>query len=86
MNLNACVSDNHTDIQSMKNPSFILFFFLIHCSLFGQRNAAWISFWNKDSTRIGFKDENGKIKVKPKFSQFTSAKKCENIMAAIEEK
>ena len=70
----------------MKNQSFIIFFLLISCPIFGQSITAWVSFWNKDSSLVGFKDENGKIKIKPKFSQFTTAKYFENIIAVFEEK
>lgn len=33
-----------------------------------QGNSPWYSFWNQDSTLIGFKDKNGKIQIEAKFS------------------
>jgi hypothetical protein len=54
-------------------------------SLFGQSNDTWTSFWNKDTTLIGYKDKNGIVKIEPKFTGFTSAGKFENIIAVSEE-
>lgn len=54
-------------------------------SLLCQSDDAWISFWNNDTTLIGYKDKNGVVKIEPKFTGFTSAAKFENIIAATEE-
>lgn len=55
-------------------------------SMLGQSNDTWISFTNKDTTLIGYKDKNGVVKIEPKFSTlFTNAKKFENIIAVTEE-
>lgn len=62
----------------------ILYTFLISCSAFAQQKDIWTSFWNKDTTQIGFKDKNGIIKIEPKFSGFIIAKKIEDIIAAVE--
>ncbi len=50
-------------------------------TLLGQSNDTWTSFWNNDSTLIGYKDKNGIVKIEPKFTGFTSAGKFENIIA-----
>lgn len=54
-------------------------------TLSGQSNNTWTSFWNKDTTLIGYKDQNGVVKIEPKFTGFTSAGKFENIIAVTEE-
>ncbi|TDL99581.1 MAG: hypothetical protein C4K58_06735 [Flavobacteriaceae bacterium] len=53
-------------------------------TLFGQNNDTWTSFWNKDSTLIGYKDKNGVVKIEPKFSGFINANKFDNIIAVSE--
>jgi len=66
---------------------FLLYTFLfLNLSAFAQNNDVWNSFSNKDTTLIGFKDKNGVIKIEPKFSGFTIARKFENIIAVTEEK
>ncbi|MTD68097.1 hypothetical protein GKZ86_02315 [Flavobacterium sp. LC2016-13] len=57
----------------------------MNCSLSAQKNDKWISFWDKDTTHIGFKDKNGIIKIEPKFVGMTIANKFENIIAVSEE-
>ncbi|MCD0468394.1 WG repeat-containing protein [Flavobacterium sp. JAS] len=66
---------------------FILFnlFLFINCSVFAQNNDTWISFWDKDTTHIGFKDKNGDIKITPKFTRMTSAHKFDAIIAVSED-
>ena len=54
-------------------------------TMLGQSNDTWTSFWNKDTTLIGYKDKNGVVKIEPKFIGFTSASKFDNIIAASEE-
>ena len=63
---------------------FYILTFLISISsltLLGQSNDAWTSFWNKDTTLVGYKDKYGVVKIEPKFTGFTSARKFENIIA-----
>ena len=55
-------------------------------TLLGQSNDTWTSFWNKDTTLVGYKDINGVVKIEPKFTGFTSAGKFENIIAVTEDK
>ncbi|PBJ13310.1 hypothetical protein [Flavobacterium sp. ACN6] len=64
----------------------ILYIFLFSCTVFAQSNDIWNAFWNKDTTKIGFKDKNGVIKIEPKFTGFTIARKFENIIAVTNEK
>ena len=50
-----------------------------------QSNDTWTSFYNKDSTLIGYKDKNGIVKIEPKFTTYIIADKFDNIIAATEE-
>lgn len=54
-------------------------------TLLGQSNDTWTSFWNEDTTLIGYKDKNGITKIEPKFTGFSSARKFDNIIAVTEE-
>lgn len=67
---------------------YILTFFttISSLTLHGQNNDTWTSFWNKDTTLLGYKDKNNIVKIEPKFTGFTSAEKFENIIAVSEEK
>lgn len=69
----------------MKNCLLLYLFAFIHCFTFAQNKDIWISFPNKDTTLIGFKDKNGTIKIEPKFMGMTTAHKFENIIAVTEE-
>lgn len=55
-------------------------------TLFGQSNDFWTTFWNKDTTLVGYKDKNGVVKIEPKFACFSNAEKFENIIAVKEDK
>lgn len=65
---------------------FIIYALLILNLSASAQNDIWFSFWNKDTTKVGFKDKNGIIKIEPKFNGFTIARKFENIIAVSEEK
>lgn len=67
---------------------YILTFLAIISSLtlLGQSNDVWTSFWNKDTTLVGYKDKYGVVKIEPKFTGFASARKFENIIAVSESK
>ena len=54
-------------------------------TLLGQSKDTWTSFWNNDTTLIGFKDKNGIVKIKPKYKGFTSANRFDDIIAVTEE-
>jgi len=53
-------------------------------TLLGQSDNVWYSFWNEDSTLVGYKDKTGIVKIEPKFISFMSAGKFENIIAVSE--
>lgn len=67
---------------------YILTFFttISSLTLLGQSNDTWISFWNEDSTLLGYKDKNNVVKIEPKFTGITRSEKFENIIAVSEEK
>lgn len=67
-----------------KITKFVLAFLLALVPLFvhAQQNNTWLAFFNKDSSLIGFKDLNGKVKILPKYPiGFTIAKKFDKIIA-----
>ena len=65
---------------------FLLYIFLfISCTLSAQNKNTWVSFWNKDTTLVGFKDKNGAVKIEPKFMGMTIANKFDDIIAVSEE-
>jgi len=73
--------------EQMTKKLYILTFLIAISSLtlYGQSSDIWTSFWNKDTTLIGYKNKNGIVKIEPKFTGFTSAGKFENIIAVSEE-
>ncbi|MCD8741900.1 hypothetical protein LT679_14895 [Mucilaginibacter roseus] len=68
------------------NTKVILFIIIMFtpCLLFSQDKSVWISFWNADSTLVGFKDKAGKVMIRPKFSGLTFGGKFVNIKAVTE--
>jgi hypothetical protein len=69
----------------MKKIILFYIFLLINCTLFAQNKDTWVSFWDKDTTHIGFKDKNGKIKIEPKYMGLTFANKFDDIIVVSEE-
>lgn len=69
----------------MKKLPLTLILVFITGILQAQDNA-WFSFWNKDTTFIGFKDKNGVVKIEPKFTGLTNTGRFEHIVAVTEEK
>lgn len=69
----------------MKQHLFLYIFLFVNFTSFAQNKDTWISFWDKDTTHIGFKDKNGNIKIEPKFMGFTSSNKFDDIIAVTEE-
>ncbi|PKN83829.1 MAG: hypothetical protein CVU51_11605 [Deltaproteobacteria bacterium HGW-Deltaproteobacteria-1] len=63
---------------------FALLFFVYPIN--AQADRSWTAFLSEDSGLTGFKDQNGRIRIKPKFSGFTIAKKFDKIIAVMEEK
>ena len=81
------VSCYYRTTRQMKMKLYILTFLttISSLNLLGQSNDTWTSFWNKDTTLVGYKDKNGVVKIEPKFTGFTSASKFDNIIAVSEE-
>lgn len=69
----------------IKKSFIILFLLATNWALFGQNNDTWTSFFNDDETLIGYKDKNGAIKIKPKYSPHSWVNRFDNIIIAIEE-
>jgi len=70
----------------MRNTILTYLLVSISLALTGQTKDTWTSFWNRDTTLIGFKDKHGIVKIKPTFKGFTSANKFDDIIAVTEEK
>jgi hypothetical protein len=51
----------------MKQLNLLLFFFFSSVSLFSQSDQKWFSYWNADTTLLGFKNAKGEILTEPKF-------------------
>lgn len=73
--------------RQMTIKLFILTFLttISSLTLLAQSKDTWTSFWNKDSTLIGYKDNHGVVKIEPKFTGLTNARKFDNILAVSEE-
>ncbi|KQB38310.1 WG repeat-containing protein [Flavobacterium aquidurense] len=69
----------------MKKSIILYTLFFTTSFLFAQNKDTWISFWDKDTTHIGFKDKSGKVKIEPKFMGLTSANKFDDIIVVSEE-
>ncbi|MEO7977394.1 hypothetical protein [Flavobacterium sp.] len=69
----------------MRLSFFIYLFIFFSCTAFSQNKDTWVSFQDKDSAYIGFKDKNGNIKIEPKFIGLTFASKFDDIIAVTEE-
>lgn len=64
----------------MKRFILVIFLSSLFCSVYGQNNDTWTSFWNKDTTLFGFKDKNGVVRIEPKFTTFSYIFKFDNII------
>lgn len=69
----------------MKKNLLVLLLIAVFSNSFAQKNDIWVSFYNQDSTKIGFKDKLGNVKIEPKFVEMYGNQKFENIIATIEE-
>lgn len=69
----------------MKKNIILYIFLCLNFTLSAQSKDTWISFWDKDTTHIGFKDQNGNIKIAPKFMGLTFANKFDDIIVVSEE-
>ena len=65
----------------------ISFLLLLLCSkLLSQTDDPWFTFWNKDTTLIGFRDKKGIVKIEPKFTGLTNFGQFDHLIAVTEEK
>lgn len=64
---------------------YILFYFLLSGSVLFAQSNTWHSFYDEETYLFGYKDENGTIKIPPKFTGFTIASKFDNIIAVNEQ-
>lgn len=68
----------------MKTISF-LFLICFVCLAAAAQTGTWTAFYNADSTLTGYKDENGAVKITPKFTGPGSAYRFDHIIAVTEE-
>lgn len=61
-----------------------LFLLLFSFFCFGQKDTNWYAFYNSDSTKIGFKDAEGNVKIEPKFETYITNDVFKNVIAVIE--
>ena len=65
----------------MRLIAIIILTYLFSFTTTAKDNKPWYSFYNKDSTLIGFKDSAGLVKIPPKFCTLTRATTFQGIMA-----
>jgi hypothetical protein len=69
----------------MKKLNLIIFFVIcFYVSGCTHDNDTWVAFYNNDTTLVGFKDKNGKVKIAPKFTTYSVAKEFDDIIAVSE--
>ncbi|WP_312078766.1 WG repeat-containing protein [Chryseobacterium sp.] len=64
--------------------NFQIFFILISIFCFSQEDRNWYVFYNSDSTKFGYKDSQGNIKIEPKFESFSSEPVFKKVVAVVE--
>ena len=69
----------------MKHIITTFFLLLIVQLTFAQNNEVWTSFWNEESSLMGFKNLEGGIMIEPKFMGLTVARSFNNIIAVMED-
>lgn len=71
----------------MKNRIFLFILLTTNpcMNLLAQSNKLWTAFYNKDTTAVGYKDQNGIVKIEPKFTVYSHATYFKNIIAVVEE-
>jgi hypothetical protein len=52
---------------------------------FAQHNSTWIAFRDKSNALTGFKDKTGKVKIKPKFTDYITAQRFDDIIGVNED-
>lgn len=70
--------------QELMKKSFIIFIALFSVFCFGQKDTNWYSYYNSDSTKIGFKDAEGNVKIEPKFEPYITNTVFRNVIAVAE--
>lgn len=60
----------------------LLILFSVFC--FGQKDMNWYAFYNSDSTKIGYKDAEGNVKIEPKFETYFVEKVFKNVIIVSE--
>ncbi|MBP1711791.1 MAG: hypothetical protein H6Q49_1993, partial [Deltaproteobacteria bacterium] len=74
-------------LMRIKKQIILIFTFLLFaCPIYAQADHSWTAFLNEDTGLVGFKDQHGRIRIKPKYSGFTTAKKFDKIIAVMAEK
>lgn len=68
----------------MKNY-FQIFLLLFSFFCFGQKDTNWYAFYNQDSTKIGFKDAKGHIKIKAKLEPHLTEQIFRNVIVVSEQ-
>lgn len=58
-----------------------ILFLLLPFLMQAQTDNKWYAFYNRDSTKIGFKDVAGQVKIQPKFEGFEMAAVFDNVIA-----
>lgn len=62
-----------------------LFFVLFYIFSFSQEDTNWYGFYNSDSTKIGYKDAKGNVRIEPKFeSAMTETNLFKDVIVAWE--
>lgn len=67
------------------NKLVLIFLVFVSLTISAQDNKPWIAFWDSDTTHIGFKDFEDKIRIEPTLMGFTIARKFDKIMAVMED-
>lgn len=71
--------------KALKNFIIISIFFLfVGCST-SSHHEYWTTHWNEDSTLFGFKSENGRVEIEPKFIDYSYVSSFDNFNAGFEE-
>jgi len=64
----------------------ICIFILVGCSSHVQGDRIWTAYYDDNSSLIGFKDQDGRTRVEPKYTSFTTARKFDGIVAVMEQR
>ncbi len=63
----------------------LIFFVFVSVFCFGQKDTNWYAFYNQDSTKIGFKDSEGNIKIKAKLEPHLTEQIFRNVIIVSEQ-